>query len=66
MCDAVARLLADPSPAAVALTNAAFGQATDGFFRVIGEISVGAAVVALALVVMVVVADYISYKIGQR
>ena len=60
MCDALARLLADPSPAAVALTHAAFGQPSDGFLHVIGEIAVGAAVVALALAAVVAVADYIS------
>jgi hypothetical protein len=60
MCDVLARLLADPSPAAVALTNAAFGQATDGFPYVIGGIAVAAAVVALALVVVIAVADCIG------
>jgi len=61
MCDALARLLTDPSPAAVALTNAAFGHASDGFPYVIGEIAVGAAIVALAVVAVVAVTDYISH-----
>jgi hypothetical protein len=65
MWSAETTLLPDPSPAAVALTDAARDHAT-GLLPAFAEIAVGFAVGALALVVVIAVIDCIRHRDTPR
>jgi hypothetical protein len=66
MCCAETTLLFDPRSAAVPLTDAALGHVAGGFLPVFAGIAIGAAVGALALVIVIAAADFIGQQTSNR